>query len=111
MFVRWSGTLWHKKRPVEGRFFAFKGARTDCGGSAIGGGEHIVQKKYLLKWYAPLEEILPDVLSVKRVCRLVKIPLKAHSGHNSKPRLNKVIRQLNLAAYAKANLLHAGDLV
>ena len=27
MKVRWSGTMLHKKRPVEGRFFAYKGAR------------------------------------------------------------------------------------
>ena len=30
-----------QKRPVEGRFSAYKGARTDCGGSAIVCGEHI----------------------------------------------------------------------
>ena len=27
MKVRWSGTMLHKKRPVEGRFFAYKGTR------------------------------------------------------------------------------------
>ena len=33
-----------QKRSITGRFFASKGTRTDCGGSAIGSGEHFAMQ-------------------------------------------------------------------